>query len=253
MPPAQIVTLPSYIECHDHDYTQIVIGLHGQAEFEVSGAGSLVGPGQGCIVSCGSDHAFGGVVDQPNILVINLPKPSGEDPILLSKLNELARSDIYFSLDSQIKQLIQILVNDMRACPEDFLLRKACSDTVMALLLRHVTRLGPAIKGSRFSLDNIDQYIDQHLAHKISVSQLAGSVFLGESQFHSLFKEKLGVTPHQYVLAKRLEKAKMLIEQGQFSIGQVAELTGFSGQSALTHRFTRALGMSPSQYKKWYK
>jgi hypothetical protein len=62
--PAQLVTLPSYMECHDHNYTQVVIGLKGQAEFEVSGYGNLVGPGQGCVVTSGSGHAFGGVVGQ---------------------------------------------------------------------------------------------------------------------------------------------------------------------------------------------
>ncbi len=35
--PAQLITLPAYMECHDHSYTQIVIGLKGQAEFEVCG------------------------------------------------------------------------------------------------------------------------------------------------------------------------------------------------------------------------
>ncbi len=56
--PAELITLPSYMECHDHSYTQIVIGLKGQAEFEVRGQGNLVGPGQGCVVTACSDHAF---------------------------------------------------------------------------------------------------------------------------------------------------------------------------------------------------
>ncbi|NMU52450.1 AraC family transcriptional regulator, partial [Vibrio parahaemolyticus] len=42
--PAELITLPSYMDCHDHSYTQIVIGLKGQAEFEVRGRGNLVGP-----------------------------------------------------------------------------------------------------------------------------------------------------------------------------------------------------------------
>jgi quercetin dioxygenase-like cupin family protein len=48
------------MDCHDHHYSQVVIGLKGQAEFEVSGKGNLVGPGQGCVVTARSDHAFGG-------------------------------------------------------------------------------------------------------------------------------------------------------------------------------------------------
>ncbi|TOP05380.1 AraC family transcriptional regulator, partial [Vibrio parahaemolyticus] len=67
--PAELITLPSYMDCHDHAYTQIVIGLKGQAEFEVRGQGNLVGPGQGCVVTACSDHAFGGVIHQSDILV----------------------------------------------------------------------------------------------------------------------------------------------------------------------------------------
>ncbi|MEF1278053.1 AraC family transcriptional regulator, partial [Vibrio fortis] len=55
--PAEIVTLPSHMDCHEHQYSQVVIGLKGQAEFEVSGKGNLVGPGQGCVVTACSDHA----------------------------------------------------------------------------------------------------------------------------------------------------------------------------------------------------
>lgn len=83
--PAELITLPSYMDCHDHSYTQIVIGLKGQAEFEVRGRGNLVGPGQGCVVTACSDHAFGGVINQSDILVLNMPKPTNDDPEMLQK------------------------------------------------------------------------------------------------------------------------------------------------------------------------
>ena len=248
--PAELITLPSYMECHDHAYTQIVIGLKGQAEFEVRGQGNLVGPGQGCIVTASSDHAFGGVVGQSDILVLNMPMPSNDDPLMLEKINQLASSNVYFQLDGQIQKLIQMLVQEMQASPDDLLLSRACNDTVIALLQRHISEFETSIKESRFDLEALDRYIEQHLANKISVAQLAGSVFLGESQFHMLFKEQMGITPHQYVLGKRIDRARRLIEQGNLSLGQVAELAGFSGQYAFTHPFSRLQGMSPSQYKK---
>ncbi|MDN3612110.1 AraC family transcriptional regulator [Vibrio ostreicida] len=248
--PAELVTLPSYMECHDHSYTQIVIGLKGQAEFEVSGFGSVVGPGQGCVVTSGSGHAFGGVVGQSDILVLNMPVSSSDDALMLQKLNELKQQDTYFQLNGQIQKLIQMLVTEMQSNPEDLLLSRACNDTVVALLQRHMSAFATARKDSRFDLELIDRYIERHLSQKISVAQLAGSVFLGESQFHSLFKQQMGITPHQYVLGKRIDMARLLIEKGELSLGQVAELSGFSGQSTFTHTFSRLQGISPSQYKK---
>lgn len=248
--PAELITLPAYMDCHDHSYTQIVIGLKGQADFEVSGVGNIVGPGQGCVVTSGTGHAFGATVGQSDILVLNLPLPQGDDPLTLQRINELARSDIYFQLDKQIQKLIQMLVLEMHASPDDLLLSRACSDTVVALLLRHISAFEVHRKEARFDLEAIDRYIEQHLSRRISVAQLAGSVYLGESQFHQLFKEQLGITPHQYVLSKRVDMAKQLLEQARFTLGQVAELTGFSNQSSFTHTFSRLQGISPSQYKK---
>ncbi|NAX21251.1 AraC family transcriptional regulator [Vibrio sp. V39_P1S14PM300] len=248
--PAELVTLPSYMDCHEHSYTQVVIGLKGQAEFDVNGRGNYIGPGQGCVVTSGSDHAFGGVIGQSDILVLNMPLPSNDDPLMLQKLNELSQSNVYFQLDAQIQRLIQMLVHEMQASPEDLLLSRACNDTVIALMQRHISVLASSRKDSRFDLEAIDRYIEQNLNRRITVAQLAGSVFLGESQFHMLFKEQMGITPHQYVLGKRIDMAKALIEQGNLSLGQIADLTGFSGQSTFTHTFARLQGVSPSQYKK---
>lgn len=248
--PAELVTLPSSMNCHDHDYTQIVIGLKGRAEFDVNGYGNFVGPGQGCVVTSGSAHAFGGVVEKSDILVLNLPIPSQVEPLMLQKFNELNKSEVYFQLDVQIQRLIHLLVAEMQASPDDLLLSRACNDTVVALLQRHTSTLQVSRKESRFDLDTIDRYIEQHLTRKITVAQLAGSVFLGESQFHSLFKDQLGITPHQYVLTKRIDMAKHLIEQRNLTLGQIAELSGFSGQSTFAHAFSRLQGISPSHYKK---
>ncbi|AMF93320.1 AraC family transcriptional regulator [Vibrio fluvialis] len=248
--PAELVTLPSHMHCHDHSYTQIVIGLKGQAEFEVSGMGNIVGPGQGCVVTSGSDHAFGGIIGQSDILVLNMPLPSNDDPLMLQKINDLSNADVYFQLDGQIQKLVQMLVQEMQNSPEDMLLSRACSDTVLALLQRHISAFETHRRESRFDLEAIDRYIEQHISSRISVAQLAGSVFLGESQFHMLFKEQMGITPHQYVLGKRVDMAKLMIEQGRLTLGQIAELSGFSNQSTFTHTFSRLQGVSPSQYKK---
>ncbi len=250
--PAELITLPSYMDCHDHSYTQIVIGLKGQAEFEVRGLGSMVGPGQGCVVTPETDHAFGGVQTQSDILVLNLPAPSGDNPLMVQRVNDLNRSDTYFTLDNQIQRIIHLLVSEMSSHPDDLLLSRACNDTVIALLQRHISAFQTSRKESRFDLDAIDRYIETHMGRKISVAQLAGSVYLGESQFHMLFKEQMGITPHQYVLGKRIDLAKVLIEKGDLSFGQIADVTGFSGQSTFTHSFSRLQGMSPSQYKKQY-
>ncbi|MDB1125661.1 AraC family transcriptional regulator [Vibrio algarum] len=248
--PAELVTLPNCMNSHNHDYTQVVIGLNGPTEFDVNGVGNLVKPGQGVVVSATMDHAFGGVKDHSDILVLNLPILTDDSPILLERLSQLAKADVYFQLDGQIRQLIKMLVVEMEEHPHDLLLSRACNDTVLALLQRHTSTFQTNNKDARIDIDVVDRYISHHLRRRISVAQLAGSVFLGESQFHTLFKAQTGVTPHQYVLNKRIDFSKELIEKGKYPLNHVADLAGFSGQSTFTHVFTRLNGFSPSQYKK---
>ncbi|MCE0495120.1 helix-turn-helix domain-containing protein [Vibrio salinus] len=250
--PAELVTLPSEMNCHDHNYTQIVIGLRGEADFEIEGHGNRIGPGKGCIVSSCSGHAFGGVVSQSDILVLNLCAVPPQGSGVIDRINHLAESDMYFYLDGQIQRLIKMLSDEMKVSPDDELLSQACNDTLMALLQRHIKGMGYQRGIPRLDLNVIDRYIEKHIAYRISVAQLAGSIYLGESQFHHLFKQQTGVTPHQYVLSKRIDIAKSYIEEGRYTLGQIAELTGFSAQSTFAHVFSRLQGISPSQYKKHY-
>lgn len=248
--PAELVRLPPEMACHEHEHTQVVIGLTGLMEFEVNGVGNIVHPGQGCVVRCGADHAFGGISQRSDILVLNMRVPSDNEPLLISQLNELAKRDMYFQLDAQIQKLIRILTSEMQAYPDDWQLSRACNDTLIAILQRHVSAFQLKWRASRFDIDVIDRYIEKNMAYPITVAQLAGAVFLGESQFHERFKQATKTTPYQYLVKKRIDKAKQLLEEGRLTMSQISEATGFSSASVFSHTFSRQVGCSPSQFSK---
>lgn len=95
----------------------------------------------------------------------------------------------------------------------------------------------------------IDNFIALHIGSKITISQLASTVFLGESQFYAIFKQEFGTTPYQYIIVKRLDFAKKLLNQSLLSIGDIAQQTGFANQSAFSHAFVKYKGVSPSKYR----
>ncbi len=248
--PAELITLPMSMACHEHGYSQVVIGLKGRVEFDIHGFGNRIGPGFGCVVSAYTNHAFGGAFGQSDILVLNLPKPNADDPVALQKLNQLDQQDIYFKLSNQLQQIIGLLAREIQLDPSDLLLQRACQDTLISLLKKHISAFQFSRRDARLDLDAIDKYIEENLTRRISVMQLAGSVFLGESQFFSLFKEKMGITPHQYVLRKRVDIARKMIESGRYNMSQISDLTGFSSQSSFAHTFSRIQGISPSNYRR---
>ena len=64
------------------------------------------------------------------------------------------------------------------------------------------------------------------------------------------FKEATGLPPHQYVIARRVERARQLLQTGtDFSLAEVAAHAGFSDQSQLSHHFKRTVGVTPGQFR----
>jgi AraC family transcriptional regulator len=73
----------------------------------------------------------------------------------------------------------------------------------------------------------------------------------GMSQYYfaSLFKQSMGVTPWQYVMQQRLERAKELLTQRDRSIVEIALQCGFKSQSHFTQQFRKFTGVTPKRYQ----
>ena len=92
-------------------------------------------------------------------------------------------------------------------------------------------------------------YIQANLDGDIHLDDLAASVGLSPFYFSRLFKLSTGSTPHQYLLQRRLERAKELLRSPDASLSQVALESGFADQSHLTNVFRRFMGITPSQFR----
>ena len=75
-------------------------------------------------------------------------------------------------------------------------------------------------------------------------AQAAG---IGLSQFKSLFKQSVGLAPHQYLLRRRVERARELLERERLPIAEAAAATGFAHQSHLARNMRRLIGVTPRQ------
>jgi AraC family transcriptional regulator len=93
------------------------------------------------------------------------------------------------------------------------------------------------------------EFIEANIASDLSLGGLAGIVGYGVSRFKTLFKNSFGCTPHVYVLKRRVERAKTLIDAGALPLSQIALDSGFSHQSHMAVAFRRSLGVSPGQLR----
>ncbi len=98
---------------------------------------------------------------------------------------------------------------------------------------------------SKYKLRQLIDYIDNHIADNLSLAELASVVGISQYYFSRLFKQSMGLTPHQYIIQCRVERAKQLLRRGDKSIADIAHAVGFSDQSHLTYHFKRLLGVTP--------
>lgn len=91
-------------------------------------------------------------------------------------------------------------------------------------------------------------YIHAHLAEDISLEALASAAGMSRYYFCRSFKRATGVTPYQYLLECRIERAKGLLLQRQQSITDIAIQVGFASQSQFGRHFKRFTGVTPNQF-----
>lgn len=103
----------------------------------------------------------------------------------------------------------------------------------------------PAHHRFRRSLD----YMDTHLADDIALETLAHLESMSVFHFVRLFRAEVGLPPHQYLIARRVERACYLLQTTALPIAAIAHEVGFANQSHLTRHFKRIVGVTPGQYR----
>jgi transcriptional regulator GlxA family with amidase domain len=110
-----------------------------------------------------------------------------------------------------------------------------------------------APQGLRLSTRKIQQlqdYIESHLSGEVRVQSMASVAGMSRAQFVRRFKVTTGKTPHQFVIDARVRSAQALLTDGELSLAQIAERTGFATPSHFTAVFRRMVKVSPLAYRK---
>jgi transcriptional regulator GlxA family with amidase domain len=89
-----------------------------------------------------------------------------------------------------------------------------------------------------------------NLTGRVTLNELASACSLSRSHFARAFKRTLGVAPHQWLLAARINLAKALLEASHKTIEEIAEECGFADQSHLRRVFGRVLHLTPTAWRR---
>ena len=172
---------------------------------------------------------------------------TGEQPELISR---------YENEDQKAARIALTLRDELaEGCPGGRLFGEGLATALAVHLLTryavHPAKLKEYVRGlGQSDLSRVLDFIGDCLADDLSLDDLAATVALSPYHFSRLFKQSTGQSPHQYVLARRVEKAKDLLRAGRLTVGEVAQAVGFYDHAHFIRHFKKATGLTPRAYRE---
>ncbi len=185
------------------------------------------------------------ILSIPAALLRSVAEQSGIDPDRLEIVNR------FQARDRQIEHIGWALKTEMESgYPNGGLYLDGLATALAIHLLNHhssasreTRALNGGLAGNR--LKRVLAHIEDHLGQDLSLKAIAQIAGVSVSHCKTAFVKSVGLPVHQYVIQRRVERARMLLGDGDLSISQVALETGFSHQSHLAYHVRRVLGVSP--------
>ena len=128
-----------------------------------------------------------------------------------------------------------------------------CAANLLKLIHRHYQDAKAAVRyrtDSREPLLHAIAFIHENYAQELSLERMAASCSLSPIYFHKLFTQETGMTPHRYLLKKRLEAAKALLLASDLPLLEIALSCGFASQAHFCTVFKKEYGQTPGNFRK---
>ncbi|MEO0459064.1 MAG: AraC family transcriptional regulator [Cyanobacteria bacterium P01_A01_bin.114] len=170
--------------------------------------------------------------------------PSVTNSPLLNSRPFVMRSDPF------LKASVQALrAQRFRDDPDALLYRENLSDAIIShLQLVHLK--APPEKNLGADLDRLEQYVQENLGQKLTVSELATLLNLTPRALQRTVQRKLGKSVYDWITALRLERSLQLVRNSHLSLVEIAIQCGFANQSHWTRLFRRKFGITPGSLRR---
>ena len=99
------------------------------------------------------------------------------------------------------------------------------------------------------AMRRVREYVDAHLGESMDLAELAAIAGLSVFHFARQFKQSAGVTPHHYLVRRRIERAQDMLARTDLALSEIAVAAGFSDQSHLSRHFRQMLGTTPREFR----
>lgn len=247
-------------ETHTHDCWEFCYAVSGKGRFVLNGAGHDMSAGDLVLTAPGDTHQESATIrdsmelfflkvrsDAPILQAFNLPfegsvflharkMPEIEQILKNILVESLEEKEGYeFVLEAELTRLIVLVGRLCRQNTEPGAGGETLSELIGAKKLNVVSQ--------------VKQYIDENLNKEISLTELSGLFYVSPQHLTRLFKAVTGSAPKQYVMARKMEKAKELLGGTGMKIERIAEDVGYANIHYFYRMFRKEAGMTPLQYR----
>lgn len=225
--------------------------LEGRGEYQFRDTHCAIGPGEGFLVPPGEVVSIRADQKEPwKLIWVGFTGCRAAEYLGrcgLGKENRAFRCDVPEQLERCVQEMVRC---EMLGRGHEFLL--------LGELYRFLGWIARSFEGqgrrSREAgteyVERAADYIRSHFQEDLTVSKLALYVGLNRSYLTTVFQNTLHVSPQQFLMRFRMERASQLLLEGTLSVGEVARSCGYPDPLTFSKAFKRTLGVTPSQYQR---
>lgn len=156
--------------------------------------------------------------------------------------------------DPHIETIAMMMLTEGQQNAVSSLMMDSLANVLTVHLLRQYATIQPHLpvyEGGipQRQLAQVLDYMDAHLEQDLKLAELAQLLDMSQFHFSRLFKQSMGLSPFQYLLQQRVERAKQLLKQTDQPIVDIAFECGFSSHSHLSKQFRQMTGLTPKVYR----
>lgn len=222
----------------NHPHAQLVLALQGGLEIEINGQAGCLDVEHGAFVAPGLVHTQLAKLGN-RFLVLNCGEKAIEAPV-----REQLADSTFLPISPSVRQLISFMET---AEQENFPLN-AFADQLLQLLTSSLVS-HPMIR-PKPRLAHLAALVEKSLDCSWTVQEMAFKTGLSPSRLHAVFQEQWNTTPGQWLADLRLAKARQWLAVTDIPIAEMAQMLGYSDQSAFTRAMGRAAGIAPAAYRR---
>lgn len=253
----------------------IISCLEGEADFTLNGQKLSINTNSFAILNKGSKLMISvdKIPGQPLLLFfrsilanvvaaeIFYKQPNTEQDLTYQELSDHSLTEHIHYTNASLKQALEQVIQLSQSCASFQALK---TDALLRSLLQNLSeenhkalaisaRLPVVKKSTRVDLYKrlslAKSWMDKHLTDHISLNDSADIAMMNPAHFLRNFKTAFGITPHQYLMKKRLRLAKKLLRETQQPIQEISEQLGFEVLSSFSYQFKQQEGISPRAYR----